>query len=34
LAGRRKKYYQDNGEDALILTLTNLEEAHLEASGC
>lgn len=34
LVGRRKKYYLDNGEDALILTLPNLEDAQLEAIGC
>lgn len=32
--GRRKRYYQDNGEDALILTLHKLGEAHLEAAEC
>jgi ribosomal-protein-alanine N-acetyltransferase len=34
LEGRRRRYYQDNGEDALILTLQKLEDAHLENAGC
>lgn len=32
--GRRKRYYEDNGEDALILTMYNLQDARLESVGC
>lgn len=32
--GRRKHYYEDNGEDALILTMVHLQDAHLEEVGC
>lgn len=32
--GRRKRYYEDNGEDALILTTYNLQDAHLDLVGC
>jgi len=34
LAGRRPGYYLDNGEDALILTLHDLDEDHLNIIGC
>ena len=34
LMGRRPGYYQDNGEDALILTLHDLDEDHLNVIGC
>jgi ribosomal-protein-alanine N-acetyltransferase len=30
LAGRRKHYYQDNGEDALLMNLTSLEAHKIE----
>ncbi len=32
--GQRKGYYQDNGEDALLLTLHQLTETHLKEVGC
>jgi ribosomal-protein-alanine N-acetyltransferase len=32
--GRRPAYYQDNGEDALILTLHELDDDHLNIIGC
>ena len=32
--GRRPAYYQDNGEDALILTLHELDADHLNIIGC
>jgi ribosomal-protein-alanine N-acetyltransferase len=34
LVGRRPGYYQDNGEDALLLTLFDLDELHLKVIGC
>ena len=34
LVGRRPGYYQDNGEDAMLLTLHDLDEIHLEVIGC
>jgi len=34
LMGRRPGYYQDNGEDALILTLHEMDEDHLVLTGC
>ena len=34
VAGRRPGYYRDNGEDALILTLHELDEDHLNIIGC
>ena len=34
VAGRRPGYYKDNGEDALILTLHELDEDHLNIIGC
>jgi len=34
LMGRRPGYYQDNGEDALILTLHDLDADHLNIIGC
>jgi ribosomal-protein-alanine N-acetyltransferase len=34
VAGRRPGYYRDNGEDALILTLHELDEDHLDIIGC
>ena len=32
--GRRKHYYEDNGEDALILTVYNLQDTLQELEGC
>lgn len=32
--GRRKHYYEDNGEDALILTMYNLQDTYQELAGC
>jgi len=32
--GRRKHYYEDNGEDALILTMYNLQDTLKELEGC
>ena len=32
--GRRPGYYQDNGEDAILLTLHELDELHLNIIGC
>jgi len=32
--GRRPGYYKDNGEDAIILTLHQLDEDHLNIIGC
>lgn len=34
LMGRRPGYYQDNHEDALILTLHDLDDDHLNVIGC
>ena len=34
LMGRRPGYYQDNGEDAILLTLHDLDELHLDIIGC
>ncbi|MBN2044947.1 MAG: ribosomal protein S18-alanine N-acetyltransferase [Anaerolineales bacterium] len=34
LVGRRPGYYQDNGEDAILLTLHELDEIHLDLIGC
>jgi len=34
VVGRRPGYYQDNGEDALLLTLPDLDEQHLSLIGC
>ena len=34
LVGRRPGYYQDNGEDAILLTLHYLDEMHLDIIGC
>jgi ribosomal-protein-alanine N-acetyltransferase len=34
LMGRRPGYYQDNGEDAILLTLHDLDEMHLDIIGC
>ena len=34
LVGRRPGYYHDNGEDALLLTLYDLDEIHLNVLGC
>jgi ribosomal-protein-alanine N-acetyltransferase len=34
LVGRRPGYYQDNGEDAILLTLHDLDEMHLDIIGC
>jgi ribosomal-protein-alanine N-acetyltransferase len=34
LMGRRPGYYQDNGEDAFILTLQKLDNDHLDIIGC
>jgi ribosomal-protein-alanine N-acetyltransferase len=30
VAGRRLRYYQDNGEDAIIMTVNNLGEAYMD----
>lgn len=32
--GQRKHYYEDNGEDALILTMYNLADTLQELAGC
>lgn len=32
--GRRPGYYKDNGEDAIILTLHQLDQDHLDIIGC
>lgn len=32
--GRRPGYYKDNGEDAILLTLHELDELHLKVIGC
>lgn len=34
LVGRRPSYYQDNGEDAILLTLYDMDEMHLDIIGC
>lgn len=34
VVGRRPGYYQDNGEDAILLTLRELDEDHLSIIGC
>lgn len=34
VVGRRPGYYQDNGEDAILLTLHQLDEDHLHIIGC
>ncbi len=34
LMGRRPGYYQDNGEDAILLTLHDMDEMHLDIIGC
>ena len=34
LVGRRPGYYQDNGEDAILLTLHDMDEMHLDVIGC
>ncbi len=31
VCGERRHYYQDNGEDALLMTLPKLEKAHLQS---
>ena len=34
LVGRRPGYYQDNGEDAILMTLHHLDALHLETIRC
>lgn len=34
LVGRRPGYYQDNGEDAILMTLHHLDAVHLQAIRC
>jgi ribosomal-protein-alanine N-acetyltransferase len=34
LVGRRPGYYQDNGEDAILMTLYDLDALHLETIRC
>jgi ribosomal-protein-alanine N-acetyltransferase len=34
LMGRRPGYYKDNGEDAILLTLHDMDEMHLDIIGC
>lgn len=34
LVGRRPGYYQDNGEDAILMTLHHLDVIHLETIRC
>jgi ribosomal-protein-alanine N-acetyltransferase len=34
LVGRRPGYYQDNGEDAILMTLHHLDAVHLETIRC
>lgn len=34
LVGRRPGYYQDNGEDAMLMTLHDIDELHLKVIGC
>jgi len=34
VVGRRPGYYRDNGEDAIILTLHELDDDHLNIIGC
>jgi ribosomal-protein-alanine N-acetyltransferase len=34
VVGRRGGYYQDNGEDAMLLTLNDLDQDHLNLIGC
>lgn len=34
VAGRRPSYYKDSGQDAIILTLHELDEDHLNIIGC
>ncbi len=34
LVGRRPGYYRDNGEDAMLMTLHDMDELHLKVIGC
>jgi ribosomal-protein-alanine N-acetyltransferase len=34
LVGRRPGYYQDNGEDAMLMTLHDMDDLHLKVIGC